>query len=59
MDFINIMVDFRNARQQKSISRIETQERVVADYELRALATALEVDVNWLLNFNNKLKNPS
>lgn len=38
---------------QKSISRIETQERVVADYELCALAAALEVDVNWLLNFNN------
>lgn len=34
---------------QKSISRIETQDRVVADYELRALAEALEVDVHWLL----------
>lgn len=34
---------------QRAISRIETQDRVVADYELRALAKALNVSVLWLL----------
>lgn len=35
--------------QQKAISRIETGERVVADYELAVLAEALGVSVEKLL----------
>ena len=35
--------------QQKAISRIETGERVVADYELVVLAEALGVSVEKLL----------
>ena len=35
---------------QKAISRIETGHRVVADYELAALASVLRADVGWLLN---------
>lgn len=34
---------------QKVISRIETQVRFVADYELVYLAKVLNVSVNWLL----------
>lgn len=34
---------------QKAISRIENGERVVADYELLALAKALGVSPMWLL----------
>ena len=34
---------------QKAISRIETGERVVADYELLHLAKALDVPPIWLL----------
>lgn len=34
---------------QKGISRIETGERVVADYELVYLAEALEVSIYYLL----------
>ena len=34
---------------QNSISRIETRKRIVADFELAALAKVLNVDVNWLL----------
>ena len=34
---------------QKSISRIETGERVVTDYEVLTLAKVLKVDVMWLL----------
>lgn len=34
---------------QKAISRIETGDRVVADYELEYLARALGVTVNYLL----------
>lgn len=35
---------------QKAVSRIETGDRVVADYELIALAKALDVTVEYLLN---------
>ena len=35
---------------QKAVSRIETGDRVVADYELVALANALGVSVEYLLN---------
>ena len=35
---------------QKAVSRIETGDRVVADYELVALAKALNVTVDYLLN---------
>ncbi len=35
---------------QKAVSRIETGDRVVADYELVALAKALGVTVEYLLN---------
>lgn len=34
---------------QKAISRIEQGERVVADYELLALAKVLDVSPLWLL----------
>lgn len=34
---------------QKAVSRIETGERVVADYELAHLARALGINVNSLL----------
>ena len=35
---------------QNSISRIETGKRVVADYELKALAKVLNVDIETLLS---------
>ena len=34
---------------QKAISRIENGERIVADYEVIQLSTALNVDPLWLL----------
>ena len=34
---------------QNSVSRIETGKRIVADFELAALAKVLSVDVHWLL----------
>ena len=35
--------------ERNSITRIESGERFVADYELRALAKILKVSVEWLL----------
>jgi len=35
---------------QKAISRIETGERVVPDFELSAFADVLDVSVDWLLS---------
>lgn len=35
---------------QRAISRIETGERLVADYELLCLAKVLNVDLHWLLD---------
>ena len=37
---------------QKAISRIETGDRVVADYELAFLADALNVTIYYLLGIN-------
>lgn len=34
---------------QNSVSRIETGKRIVADFELAALAKVLNVDIRWLL----------
>ena len=34
---------------QNSISRIETGKRIVADFELKAIAKVLEINVNELL----------
>lgn len=34
---------------QNSVSRLETGKRVVADFELKAIAKVLHVDPNWLL----------
>jgi len=39
----------RGARHQKAISRIETGDRIVADYELQYLADALETSILNLL----------
>ncbi len=39
----NIIID------RNSVSRIENGTRFIADYELRAFATILDVDVRWLL----------
>ena len=36
--------------ERDSISRIESGERFVADYELQVFAKVLGVDVKWLLN---------
>lgn len=38
--------------ERDSISRIESGERFVADYELQVFAKVLGVDVKWLLNEN-------
>ena len=38
--------------ERDSISRIESGERFVADYELQVFAKVLGVDVKWLLNDN-------
>lgn len=43
MQVRGVMID------QKAISRIELGARVVADYELDALADALHAAVRWLL----------
>lgn len=37
-----------------AIAKIETNRRSVLDYELKALARALAVDVNWLLGDGKK-----
>lgn len=37
-----------------AIAKIENDLRHVLDYELRALAEALDVDVNWLLGDGKK-----
>ncbi len=34
---------------QKAVSRMENGERVVTDYELKALAETLQVSLKWLL----------
>lgn len=38
---------------QKSVSRIETGNRIVTDYEVLSLAKVLKVDVMWLLTGEN------
>ena len=38
--------------ERDSISRIESGERFVADYELQVFAKVLGVDIKWLLNDN-------
>jgi transcriptional regulator with XRE-family HTH domain len=35
---------------QPTISRIEKGERLITDYEIKAMAKALKVSVGWLLN---------
>ena len=40
---------------QKAISRIETGERVVADYELLILSRVLGYSVNWLMREEEKI----
>lgn len=37
---------------QNSISRIETGKRIIADFELKAIAKVLDVDINALLEDN-------
>lgn len=37
---------------QKAISRIETGQRIVADYEISLLANALKVDPLWLIEID-------
>lgn len=39
---------------QKAISRIESGERVVPDYEIPLLAAALKIDPLWLLGLEDK-----
>lgn len=41
-----------HALTQKAISRIESGQRVVPDFEISLLANALNVDPLWLLNIN-------
>ena len=36
--------------EQPIISRIEKGDRIVADYEIKAIAKVLKVSVGWLLN---------
>ncbi|HIG0358592.1 TPA: helix-turn-helix domain-containing protein [Clostridium sporogenes] len=43
LDFMDIRLD------RISISRIESGDRFVSDYEVVALAKALEVSLDWLL----------
>jgi len=38
---------------QRSISRIESGQRPIVDYELQILSKVLDVDVLWLLEENN------
>ena len=38
--------------ERESISRIEIGDRFIADFELRAIAEILKVDVNWLLGID-------
>lgn len=39
--------------EQMAISRMETGQRIIADFELLILADALEVTTNWLLGLEN------
>lgn len=38
---------------QKAVSRMETGERFIADYEVRALARVLDMDVKQLMGIEN------
>ena len=44
-----------HALTQKAISRIETGDRVVPDYEIPLLAKALDVDPLWLLYLSDEM----
>ncbi|MEH2425755.1 MAG: helix-turn-helix transcriptional regulator [Nostoc sp.] len=44
-----LFVDFKIKLEQSDISEIERQVRGVKDYELNAIALALDVDPVWLL----------
>lgn len=44
-----------HALTQKAISRIETGDRVVPDYEIPLLAKALDVDPLWLLCLSDEM----
>ena len=35
---------------QSTISKIEAQERIVLDYEVKAIGEALAVEIGWLLD---------
>lgn len=48
LQLCNVMLD------QKAVSRIELQDRIVADYELWALARALRVEIGQLLHAEGK-----
>lgn len=48
LDFMDIKLD------RISISRIESGDRFVSDYEVVALAKALEVSLDWLLLGNSQ-----
>ncbi len=45
-----LQVDGLKYFDQPIISRIEKGERLVTDYELKAIAKALKVSAGWLLN---------
>ena len=48
LDFMYIKLD------RISISRIESRDRFVSNYEIIALAKALEVSLDWLLLYENQ-----
>lgn len=48
-----LFVDFNIKLEQSDISEIERQVRGVKDYELNAIALALDVDPVWLLRGDN------
>lgn len=52
-DILAIKMQLENIEMtQKVISRIEKQERFVADFELLAFAKILDVDIKWLLGIS-------
>lgn len=50
LQLCNVMLD------QKAVSRIELQDRIVADYELWALARVLRVEIGQLLHAESKIE---
>ena len=49
-DFVFLLEAYGMKVSQSTISKIEAQERIVLDYEVKAIGEALAVEIGWLLD---------